>query len=282
MKKFNEFIVENTSFKFDPVVLRSKIAPLQNWLVRGVGLGMMYVIDDIFDEYGYATKLTSEEVSKFKNALSLLKKTNIPESYIAAKLVNFEDQTLVRNEMGEWDYLSKLNTNYDDLSDLLVYLIQKGVESENNQGAIRVYNQILEDPVKGLLSIKPYLKDLIVKYLIVQGKGLEDFRKFTTYSQRFTKSGEIGEEKVKDYLKSKGFEIIYSGGNGDFIDMLYGVDAIIYHPDYQISEEKPYLTLQVKTSLKSLDKYKYYKVDWIASAYPIRFFVLKTEEPINI
>lgn len=282
MKKFKEFINENLNFNFDANLLRSKIVELKKWLVRSNGLGMMGIINQIFLEQGYTSKIKNEEIAKFKMGIELLKKTNFPEREIALRSVNLEELTLIRDESGEWDYLSKLNTNYEDLADLLVYLIQRGFESENKQGAIKVYNDIISNPEAGLLSIKPYLKNLIIKYFVREGNGIRDFRKFTSNSKRLTQSGERGEEKIKEYLKSKGFQILYSGQNGDFIDMLFGVDMIVYHPDYHLSAEKPYLTVQIKTSFSTLQHFKYYSVDWIASAYPIRFYNLRTEEVINI
>ena len=168
---------------------------------------------------------------------------------------------MVRDAEGNWDYLNKLNTNYTALAELLTELIVRGCDYNYDKGKA-IYDKIMSNPIDGLLSIQKYLKKLIEVYFIERGEGLNDFRKFTTSIRNMSDLGEDAELKVMDYLTSKGFEIIYRGGNGDFIDMIFGCDMIIRNDNYG------YKTVQVKNRFPGWASVSYYKIDWIAIAEP--------------
>lgn len=275
MKNFKEFLIENTIPPFDKIELRTKIVSLGIWLTYD--LKMREILEELFTENNYYTGMNSTEKIKFEHGLQLLKKTNISSSYIDYK-VRKSNLKIIRDNNGNWDFLSKVNTNYQDIADILVYIIEIGY----NRGAPVYYESVMKDPKNGLLSLKPILKRLIHKFFIESGNGFDNFRNFSNNSRFLSNIGGQSEDRIADYLKSKGFTIIYRGGNGDFIDMIFGVDMIVYHPGHIISAKKPYITIQVKTRLDDISAYARYKVDWVASPNPARFFSIKTGKQISI
>ena len=98
---------------------------------------------------------------------------------------------------------------------------------------------------------------------------------YTKNIQRTTQQGESAEQRVKEYLQDKGFKVEYEGGNGDLIDMVYGTDLIMSHPDFGVK------TIQVKANEKAYDQdYKY--VDWVIIATPFTIYDNKTKEKVQL
>jgi hypothetical protein len=98
---------------------------------------------------------------------------------------------------------------------------------------------------------------------------------YTKNIQRTTQQGESAEQRVKEYLQDKGFKVEYEGGNGDLIDMAFGTDLIMSHPDFGVK------TIQVKANEKSYDQ-EYEYVDWIIIATPFTIYDNKTKEKIQL
>lgn len=283
MKKFQNFVFEDffSQNSKDINLLYSKIHPLGKWLIKSDGLGMMKIIDEIFEEYGYTNPLTSAEINKFILGLSILRKTNIDPSYISKRLRDkipngIENLKLIRDADGNWDYLNKLNTNYSAISELLSTLISRGLDT-NYENGIVVYNNVISDPKSGLLSISKYIKRLIIHYFIDKGEGLNDFRKFTEKIKEMSDIGEVAEDKICNYLTLMGFEISYKGGNGDFIDMIFGCDMIVFREDIG------YKTIQVKNRFPGWDSISYYKIDWIGILYPtLEIYDFASRSKVNL
>ncbi len=286
MKTFTNFTNENqlpifnSSETPDKESLFKRIESLHAWLYKSNGLGMMKIIDDIFIENGYESPLTDKQYNKFMNGLENLKKTSMPLSYINSQLRyktpdGRNSMNLVLDENGDWHPVNKLNTNYSDLADLLSELVMRGINRNYEKGKA-IYDSIMIDPKEGLLSIKSHLKKLIIFYFITNGKGLDDFKTFVRFSTRMSKIGEEAEDKVVQFLESKGFDIIYTGGNGDFLDMIFGTDIIVYKDDLQ------YKSVQVKNRITDWSKLSHYKVDWVAETNPIVIYNLKDGTPVNL
>lgn len=273
MKKYKNFLNENTEFKFNETLLKYKIENLKNWIYDNNGLGMMNIIYSIFDSNGYCVDQSdlSKEKEKFKKDLEYLKKTSFPTYYINMRLKNLNNMKIVKvNQNGEykWHFVNKLNTNYSDLTDLLVFVIKKMVNDENDnikKFGINVYNNIINDPKLGLLEIKNRIEKIITYYLIknsesdlVNGKkGLGDFMKFTKNIINSSYKGQHAEDAVERYLILEGFDILVKGGDGDFIDMLYGVDMVVYREDIG------YKSIQIKTYKPKTEYLDRYKTDWL-------------------
>ena len=288
MKKFSEsqLSIFESPDPLDFIALFEKMKNLKSWLYTSTGLGMMSIIDDIFKEYNYETSLNQNQIDKFNRGVELLKKTSMPLDHINLRLSQklpggIQSKKLVLDENGEWDYVNKLNTNYLDLSDLLVELIKRGCERNYEKGKA-VYDSIMQDPIKGLLNIKPYLKKLIIYYFIKNGLGLEDFKKLTKYSREMSKIGEVAEDSVTAFLQSKGFLIAHSGGNGDFIDMVFGVDLIIFCHTNKNPGLVGYKSVQIKNRIDDWSKLSYYKVDIVAETRPVRFYNLKDRSVLDL
>jgi hypothetical protein len=288
MKKFSES--QNSVFEsFEPLdfeALFEKISPLKSWLYKSTGLGLMSIIDEIFAEENYTSPLNQKQIDKFNFGVELLKRTSMPLEHINSRISQklpggIQNAKLVLNENGEWHYVNKLNTNYLDLSDLLVELIKRGTQRNYSKGKV-VYDSIMKDPIRGLLNIKPHLKRLIIYYFVQNGLGLQDFKKLTRWSKKMSDVGEIAEDSVSAFLQLKRLEIAYSGGNGDFIDMVFGVDLITFCHTNKNPDLIGYKSIQVKNRIDDWSKLSYYKVDIIAETNPIRFYNLKDKSILEI
>ena len=204
----------------------------------------------------------------------------MPIQYINSQLAyklpgGINSARLVLDESGNWHHVNKLNTNYSDLSELLVELIKRGCDNNYEKGKI-VYDSIMNNPTQGLLNIKPHLKKLIIHYFIDKGKGLDDFKKFTNYSTRMSQIGEEAEDRVIAFLESKGMSIAYSGGNGDFLDMIFGTDIIAF------SQSLGFKTIQVKSRITDWSKLSHYKVDWVVDASSNTIYKLEDKSIVSL
>jgi len=175
--------------------------------------------------------------------------------YYTNKLV---DVSTLYDEGGAWHYVNKLNTNYADLAELLTELFIRGniadkLSSKNKLGL-----------KKYLSSIKDKLINVLDKYI-----SLDEYKNFIRNSKHLSQKGEQAEDDVKKVLENFGMKTLYTGGHGDFIDMLYGVDLIM---DYK---GKNYL-VQVKNTedqaLKSAEYPRYRKLDYFAA--PTNFGII--------
>lgn len=275
MNKFTLILESNV----EKESLYKKIAVEGSWLYKSNGLGMMSIIDSIFNEYGYTSKIGHKQVATFNKGLDVLMKTSMDKNYINSqlryKLPNgIENAKMVLDENGDWHYVNKLNTNYSELSELLSDLIMRGIERNEEKGRV-VYNNIMSNAKEGLLKIKPYLKKLLIFYYIENGKGLEDFKSFTNIIKKMSDIGELSEEKVLKKLLDSGFELVYQGGNGDFIDMIFGTDIIMYRNDLG------YKTIQVKNRI-NWEQLSHYKVDWVAEGTSLRIFDRETRKELSL
>jgi hypothetical protein len=266
---------------FNTQLLFNKISSLERWLYRTDGLGLMNVIDELFLEQGYSVELTKEEKIKLEEGLYFLRLTKMKESYIRRRLMDklpggIDGIKLVKDSDGNYMYVNKLNTNYRDLSEMLVELIKRGCEANPDKG-FAVYNDVIENPKFGLSKLKPYIKKLLENYFVKDGNGLDDFNKFTKYSTILTGIGEKSEEEFKEYFEDMGFEVLYQGGNGDFIDMIFGCDLIVHREDYEFK------SVQIKHNFPSWENLKYYEVDWVGIRKPnITLYELKTRREFSI
>jgi hypothetical protein len=278
MKTFTNFTYENKQSIFnstelpDKGTLFNRIKSLGSWLYKSNGLGLMKVIDDIFTEYKYESPLTQEQINRFNKGLEELKKTSMSISYINSQLSyklsgGIQSKKLVLDDNGNWHPVNKLNTNYLDLADLLTELVIRGTERNYEKGKI-IYDSIFKNPKDGLLSIKDFLKRLIIFYFIDNGNGIEDFKSFTKYSTKMSEIGEISENEIMKFLESREFTVTYVGGNGDFIDMIFGTDMIVFRNDYG------YKSVQVKNRITDWSRISHYKVDWVAETTPITIYNL--------
>lgn len=273
MKKFSS-ILESLEDSPEKKALFDKIHPLKGWLYKSNGLDLNNIILAIMNEKGWKVKSTHQEIAKFQQGVEILKMV-LGESWVNQKLREklprgIENEGLVRNNEGEWDYVNKLNTNYSDLSDMLSELIVRGMANNPEKGKI-IYDAIMADPMKGLLMIKPSLKRLLEKYF----PTIDDFKQFTRHTRVTSEIGERAENAIVEILIQNEFEIKYQGGNGDFIDMIFGCDIIVWRKDFG------YKTIQVKNNIY-WNNVGYYKVDWIGEGSSKKIFDKETRSELNL
>ena len=241
----------------------SKIGSLKGLLSKSNGLDLRTVIDEQISDL--ETEIPQDLQDKFIDCAIFLESLG---KITEEEKNNFIEKNVKNNKLvylnGEWQPVNKLNTNYFDLAELLTELIYK---NKNNI----TFQAIIKDPKTTLMKMKSELKTMIKDYFN-DPKMLFDY---TKNIQRTTQQGESAERRVKEYLQDKGFKVEYEGGNGDLIDMVFGTDLIMSHPDFGVK------TIQVKANEKAYDQdYKY--VDWVIIATPFTIYDNKTKEKIEL
>jgi hypothetical protein len=241
----------------------SKIGSLKSILSKSDGLNLKTVIEKQISDL--ETEIPKDLQKKFIDAANYLESLG--------KITKTEKEYFIKNKIennklvylnGEWQPINKLNTNYYDLAELVTELIYKKKNNNIIQG-------IIKDPKNTLMSMKTQIEDMVKEYF-EDPKMLFDY---TKNIQRTTQQGESAEQRVKEYLQNNGFKVEYEGGNGDLIDMVYGTDLIMSHPDFGTK------TIQVKANPKAYDQdYKF--VDWVIIATPFTIYDNKTKEKIQL
>lgn len=209
-----------------------KLETLRGWLYKDLGLkdvinnklATIINFSDVNEEYQYPLEILAES-GKYPE----IKK--IGDKYIHERLKNVG---VVLDEKGNWHQVNKLNTNYSDLAELLTELFIKGgvIENLNNKNELGIKNY--------LTSIKDKLPRLLDKYF-----HIDEYKNFIRNTKHHSDQGKRAEDIVVNTLKNYGVDVIYQGGDGDFIDMLFGCDLIIKAGDN-------YYTVQVKSSTSAL------------------------------
>ena len=216
------------SFQGDSKGICEKIHSLGPWLKDKDGLNMQPIIDtllkpdktceDLNDEYQLPLKYLYE-TGKFSDI------TLTNGRYSSKRLISCE---LVKDELGNWIYVNKLNTNWSDLAELLTTLFIRGdkIEELTKLNATEVKNYLLElrnggNPTRQDVTTS-HLYRLLSKYF-----DIKEYRDFTYNTQNNTRLGDEIEELATKLLEKQGFKLLYQGGNGVFIDMKYGIDMIM-------------------------------------------------------
>jgi len=263
MKTYSRLILESTLNKNQFIHLLSSLDKFITYKV-----GLFYDINRLLEINSSPKNVNN----KYQLPLYYLFKTGKYSDIIKNGDIFYTNKlsnvSCVFDENGNWHPVNKLNTNYADQSELLYDLFNK----------LNIYNEIPTEPSK--------LKEWLIQFktdndLYTLIKDNLDFKYYTNYNRKFTEIGEIAENRVKEFLIDKGCEILYQGGDGDFIDMIYGVDLIVK------KDEKIY-TIQVKSKEKAAKKSledsinqedsMYKKIDWfctISDSNNIKIFTKK-------
>jgi hypothetical protein len=241
----------------------SKIGSLKGLLSRNDGLDLRTVIEKQISDL--QTEIPQDLQDKFIDCAIFLESLG---KITEKEKNNFIEKKVKNGKLvylnGEWQPINKLNTNYFDLAEILTELIYK---NKNNT----TFQAIIEDPKTTLMNMKSEIHTMIEEYFD-NPKMLFDY---TKNIQRTTQQGESAERRVKEYLQNKGFKVEYEGGNGDLIDMVFGTDLIMSHPDFGVK------TIQVKANERVYDQdYRY--VDWVIIATPFTIYDNKTKKPIQL
>jgi hypothetical protein len=246
----------------------NKINNLKSWLSRSNGLGLQSVIGSMIESL--KTNISDEEIQKYTTGADLLKSTGkISDSAYNRFLDDLPNKNLVYVD-GKWHPVNKLNTNYSDLAKLLTDLLFK---SKNNgrPAATEIIDTIEntndENEVKNiLLKYKDNMGGLFSQYI----KSPEELLGYTDNIKRNSEWGERIENEVVNILLSiPGYELLYQGGDGDFVDMVFSTDLIFKSPRNEVK------TIQVKSSeaqanafIKDVSEGRHKAVDILM--YPVR------------
>lgn len=219
------------------------------WLVDDYGL--KEVINELLSKH----KITDDSIDEYQDALKILKETGrFDDIFIEDgkyRHEKFKSTSLVYDINGEYHYVNKLNTNRGDLSELLTKII-----FEKKLGYVSNYT---EDDLKEFL-IKH--RNIIVDY-INEKFNIDDIKEFTRNSKSNTEYGEKVEKYVESILNKSGFKtVVESKGNGDFIDMIFGIDLIMdYKGRIILCQVKP----TVKQSISASENNYYRRIDYFIS-----------------
>ena len=138
------------------------------------------------------------------------------------------------------------------------------VGRDNRPGMLRVFEET---------GFKGYLKHYY--------KTLNDYRQFTKRIQSNTEMGDSSEESIIEFVEGKNYKVLTRGGEGDRMDMYFGVDLILYRDDIG------YKTVQVKAFTPNHHEYDGANTDWFCvhnddrGLYHITYDC-KTQKPISI
>ena len=195
------------------------IKKLSSWLSSYDGLNMKTIIDTIlkeksvYEDLNHQYQIPLSYLYQTKKIDGIIKKTD--GTYYTKKLSNC---SLIKNDKGEWDYVNKLNTNNNDISELLTTLFIKG-------GKIDYLSTL------NVTEIKKYLLDLnkdnVLIKLFKKYFTIDEYYLFTHNTKSNSILGDYVEGLTKELLENEGYTTLYVGGNGDLIDMCYGVDIIM-------------------------------------------------------
>lgn len=227
----------------------SNLANLKSFLI--VDLGFKKVIDDklgISGEFEDVNHSYQEPLKYLHSTGKFPEIKNINGEFIHYKMKSVRKRIVDMD--GYFHPVNKLNTNYSDIATLLYDIID---------GLGRL-NEIIN--LSGE-SLKKWLRDFINSIDLYEEIDKFDLKEYTTNIQRFSKIGDESENFVRDYIiKSHGFKLLYQGGDGDFVDMIFGVDLIMEYKGRVI-------TIQVKSTSSSakdsFSDYRYKRVDYICA-----------------
>jgi len=224
---------------------------LEEWIYYSSGLGMEKTIDDILDSK--KSKLSESEIEdNIKGVKILLDNRKISQSSYDYFVKYISDRKLVYDENGNWIQVNKLNTNYSDLSQLLTDFLFDSA----SQGGLSS-KQILElindtsNPEK-IKDILIYHKNrLLSKLKEKYSESPEELFDYVGNSTKNSEDGERLENEVRDRFLSKPYfdQLLYQGGNGNFVDMIFSVDLIV-----RVKNGSVY-TIQVKSNEGQVKKF---------------------------
>jgi len=234
--------------------ISKRLSSFKYWLYESKGLGLQQIIDFTLDPL--KNNISQEEVDKYTVGANILKSNGkINESRYQSFLKLLSERKLIYTDdegkidpNGKWHPVNKLNTNFSDLADLLTELLIRSYNSGNvvSKNILQrvIGNTSDEECKKILLKHKHKFQQLFDSYLVSPNELL----KFTKNIKVNSGYGETLENNIINRLKDIGYNLLYQGGDGDFIDMIFSVDFIIER-NGNVS------TIQAKTSEYQVDKF---------------------------
>ena len=220
--------------------LCSKLNKLGSWMVWD--LGLKNVIDDILKNH----KVIKDYNDDYQVPLKILHDTgNFNDIlFIDGKYFHkrFKGIGLVKDENDQWHFVNKLNTNYSDLAELLTKVLVDLKLDYIGDLSIQYMKSILLEKKQDIIN---YIKNYF---------DIDSIKEFTRNTKVNSNTGEKAEDYTKSVLEKFGMETLYNGGNGDFIDMVFGIDLIMKYKERIIICQVKARDYQAKNATKN----KYY------------------------
>jgi hypothetical protein len=242
VRNFNQFQ--------DKVSFVKRLGTLGDFLVYDIG--MRKVVDEYFKPW--STVMDYNQDQKFQKPLEILFNTG---KYPSIKFDGgrYYCPDLKKTQIivgGKWHPCNKLNTNAFDQAEVIYDLMDK----------VGKLDEISELSSEG--ELKTFLKKFFSENDILKLIKDNDIRlsKYTHYNRIFSEKGERAERQAANFLENDGWKIEYTGGDGDPIDMTWGIDLIV-------SKNGDVKTVQVKTktsaALSAKKKAYYRRIDFFIS-----------------
>lgn len=234
MNKFSKIL---ESVVLDSEIVES-IGKLDSFKFITYTLGMRKIVEKYLEPYFTEVNFNNEK--KYQLPLSLLYSTgNFPEikkygsGYWSHKL---KISLVIVN--GNWHPINKLNTNSFDQAEIVVELVKR--------------EGLIED-LKNVSKNQNELKNWLISFfnnndiLSLIKKHKLKLSGFIKYNRKLSEIGDKAETEVASHLESKGYNVLYRGGDGDPIDMAFGCDLIV-------SKDDKVFTVQIKRTRKQCMK----------------------------
>ena len=213
----------------------------------------------------HKTKLPKTTTKKYLPILEIIV-SHKPElkNKVDDFISTLNDISYVTDESGNWHPVNKLNTNYSDLSEMISYMVEKffGNKSTDTFFTKLLNRELAYEYLKNydgtnnfIVSLKKQYEDnkhLSIDQLISLGGNFDIFnhdffmkealekvlnkkvilsvdeiKTFINNTVKNSHEGEIVEEIIEKVFLDNGWDVVYKGGNGDFIDMKFGIDLIV-------------------------------------------------------
>ena len=221
-------------------------------------------IDNLLNNY--RTNLSKDEIEKCFPTLDLISKQK-PELTKKVEDFKKELETLpyFKDDSNEWSPINKLNTNYSDISELVSYIVEKHFKGKNSDffftklinkrngyqyledykgddvfvtslkkqfddnkhlttDQFLALSVVVEDVINHDFFIKEGLEKVFSKNIVLT---IDEIKTFVNNTIKNTYEGDVIENLIEGVLFNHGWKIVHKGGNGDFIDMRFGIDLIV-------------------------------------------------------
>lgn len=223
--------------------LRLKINKLGDWIIKGFGWQSYF--DDRKNDY---LENNPSDITIKKNetirTLGILKGEGVITDRDVERVMDRMDENSLVYVEGEWHLVNKVNTNYSQALSIISKVLINHKEE---------VPEIMDAMDGDLLDIKKVLikhKEKIYGFIDKDYPNFEDFFDEIEDVKRSSSVGQKFEDDVVSYLKNKHYEIIHIGGDGDFIDMVLGIDVAFRN------EKNAIITLQIKNSKSGAVSFK--------------------------
>jgi hypothetical protein len=257
------------------------------WLYENDCLGLRQVVNDILEPL--RKPISEDEIKKHTVVADLLKSNGkIGEQEYQSFIDRVKKEKLIYTNSdgeldynGSWDYVNKLNTNYSDIADILTELLIRSY-TNGSLTSKNIIDSLLskdsdEESKNILLKHKHKIPQLFETYL----KSPIELFTFTENAKISSYYGETLENNIVKKLEELGYELIFQGGNGDFVDMLLSVDFIIKRNDKIYTAQAKTSDYQVNKFVNDYQKGKHRAVDLLIYPENAKYKIFMVKDKVT-